>query len=410
MNRVSARRRELLADDMRMIRGTLGEFHCYDFPAGLSAMMRERGLSDSELGRRLGVSHAAVAKWRCGEARPNGKERLKELGLALCLTEDELNAFLLSLGYPPLYHKNPLDDACLFTLRNHRGEDAAAMYKKYVEQFRVKDFKPAWPQRTVPTAVLRESFAHVRTEAELETWLERYAGAFNAFARTVVPNKDLILYIMIFLGGVTINELFEAGELPVAIRNLLYPLVAGNELALRGLRDKLIAFGLFKNMNADDIDRLLDLARLRRFSRPGTPAQAACLIAVRQAHGRFPLYEYDYLGDISLALEDALRDAPARSLTDSAQRQKSFYTELFEEVSRRLGDVEQLAKNYLSPGRRGGDETAFEEFYTAYSEGEDKFRTEKCLADYVKDVIDILIEDGEVQEKDVRAFREQLQV
>lgn len=395
---------------MRMIRRAAGEFRRYDFSGGLSAMMRERGLSDSELGRRLGVSHAAVAKWRCGGARPNGKERLKELGLALCLTEDELDDFLLSLGYPPLYHKNPLDDACLFTLRNHRGEGAAAVYKKYVGQFKVKDFKPAWPRRNVPTAVLRESFAHVRTEAELEDWLERYAGAFSAFARTVVPNKDLILYIMIFLGGATINELFEAGELPVSIRNLLYPLVAGNELALRGLRDKLVAFGLFKNMNADDIDRLLDLARLRRFSQPGTPAEAACLIAVRQAHDRFPLYEYDYLGDISVALEDALRDAAARPLTDSAQWKKSFYTELFEEVSRRLGDAEQLAKSYLSSGRRGGDEAAFEEFYTAYSEGEDKFRTEKCLADYVRDVIDILIEDGDVEEKDVRAFREQLQL
>jgi hypothetical protein len=373
-------------------------------------MMRERGLSDSELGRRLGVSHAAVAKWRCGGARPKGKERLKELGLALCLTEDGMNGFLLSQGYPPLYHKNPLDDACLFVIRNHRGEGAATVYREYVGRFRVMDFKPAWPHRSVPTAVLGESFAHVHTEAELEEWLERYAGAFSAFARTVVPNRDLILYIMVFLGGATINEIFEAGELPVSIRNLLYPLVAGNELALRGLRDKLIAFGLFKNMNADDIDRLLDLARLRRFSQAGSPVEAATLIAVRQAHGRFPLYEYDYLGDISVALEDALRDAAARPLSDSGQWRKSFYAELFEEVSERLGEVEQLAKSYLASDRRGGDEAAFEEFYTAYAEGEDKFRTEKSLADYVKDVIGILVEDGDVAENDVRAFREQLQL
>jgi transcriptional regulator with XRE-family HTH domain len=407
---VPAKRRAFLADDLATIRRALKEFRYYDFSGSLSAMMREKGLSDSELGRRLGLSHATIGKWRSGSARPNGKERVKELGLALSLTEEGMNDFLLSLGYSPLYHKNPLDDACIFTIRSHSGDDAAALYRKYVAQFRVREFKPAPLYKSIPTVVLQDSFAHVRTEAELEAWLERYAGSFSAFATVIVPNRELILYIMIFLGGATINELFEAGEFPVTIRNLLYPLVAGNELALRGLRDKLIAFGLFRNMNADDIDRLLELAKLRAFSRPETAFEAAALIAVRQAHARFPLYEYDYLGDAAVTLEDALRDTAARPLTDSVQWQKSFYAGLFEEVSQRLGDVEQLAKSYLSSEKRDCDEAAFEEFYTVYSKAEDKFRTEKNLADYVKDVIDILIEDGDVQEKELRAFREQLQL
>jgi transcriptional regulator with XRE-family HTH domain len=373
-------------------------------------MMREKGLSDSELGRRLGLSHSTIGKWRSGDARPKGKERLKELGLALSLTEDGMNDFLLSLGYSPLYHKNPLDDACIFTIRNHSGGDAAALYRKYVERFRVREFKPARLYKSIPTLVLRDSFAHVRTEAELEAWLERYAGSFSAFATVIVPNRELIIYSMIFLGGATINELFEAGEFPAAVRNLLYPLVSGNELALRGLRDKLIAFGLFRNMNVDDIDRLLDLAKLRAFSRPETPFEAAALIAVRQAHARFPLYEYDYLGDAAVTLEDALRDTGLRPLTDSAQWRKSFYTTLFEEITERLNDVEKLAGAYLSPGSRDDDDAAFEEFYTAYSEGDDKFRREKSLADYVRDLIDILIEDGDIREKDLRSFREQLQL
>ncbi|MDR2767197.1 MAG: helix-turn-helix domain-containing protein [Treponema sp.] len=405
-----AERRTLLAGDITMIRKALGEFRYYDFPGSLSAAMREKGLSDSELGRRLGLSHSTISKWRSGDARPKGKERLKELGLALSLTEDEMNGFLLSMGYSPLYHKNPLDDACIFIIRRHSGDNAAALYKKYVDQFRVGEFKPAQLYKSIPTVVLQDSFAHVRTEAELETWLERYAASFSAFATVIVPNRELILCIMIFLGGATINELFEAGEFPAVIKNFLYPLVSGNELVLRGLRDKLIAFGLFRNMNADDIDRLLDLAKLRVFSRPGTPFEAAALIAVRQAHARFPLYEYDYLGDAAVTLEDALRDAGLRPFTDSVQRRKSFYTALFEEISERLNDVEKLAGAYLSPGGRDDDDAAFEEAYTAYSGADDKFHREKCLADYVRDIIDILVEDGDIQEKDVRAFREQLQL
>ena len=98
---------ELLTDDIRQIREMLPEFTENGLADELERRIVARKLSSSELGRRCGVSHAIVDKWRKGSAKPNGKERMKELGMALGMGEEELNAFLYRNGYPALGSKNP---------------------------------------------------------------------------------------------------------------------------------------------------------------------------------------------------------------------------------------------------------------------------------------------------------------
>ena len=403
--RIPENRRSLLEDDLAMVRETLEGFGSYRFSDELIRNMTERNLSASELARRCRVSHAAVGKWRSGSAKPVGKERVKEAGLALSLDEDGLNKVLLSLGYAGLYEKNPLDNACIFTIRK-QPDDPVGFYRNILEEFRLKSAAPSPRRKYMSTSKVRKSFAHVYTEASFRGWLTRYADSFSAFAKTALPNKELILYALLFLGGSSINEMYETGELPVSIRNLLYPLIAGSEIGQKGLREKLIVFGLLRNMPEEEIDRLLLLAKLRLFSQAETRPETAALAAVRCAHSRYAAYEYECLAGvcavIGALLENEAEKQPPQNPTNSGMRRHSFYSGLQAELLPRLELAGQLAENYERPGHRGVEEKLFEELYTEAGA--------KCLAHYVKDILTLLIAEGDIDVKEAEDWLDLLQL
>jgi hypothetical protein len=59
--------------------------------------------------KRCSVTDTAVRNWLSAEDKPRGRERLKSIGLALEMTETEVNDLLWLMLYRPLYEKNPLD-------------------------------------------------------------------------------------------------------------------------------------------------------------------------------------------------------------------------------------------------------------------------------------------------------------
>ena len=397
--------RKLLEDDLLMVREALEGFGSYRFSDVLIERMAAEGLSASELARRCRVSHAAIGKWRSGGAKPVGKERVKEAGLALSMDEDGIGALLLSMGYAGLYEKNPLDNACIFTIRK-KPEDPVGFYRDVVEQFRLKEAQPSPRRKSLSTSDVRKSFAQVYTESSFSDWLSRYADSFSAFAKTVLPNKELILYALLFLGGASINEMYATGELPVSIRNLLYPLIAGSEIGQKGLREKLVAFGLLRNMPEEEIDRLLRLAKLRAFSRPRTRCETAALTAVRCAHSRYAAYEYECIGRVCAILGALLENEEAvpggAAPTDSMTKRRTFYYGLRLELLPRVEMARMLADNYERPGHRGEAEKLFEEAYTEAGAN--------CLAHYVRDVLHILTEDGDVEPEEAEGLLELLQL
>ena len=402
---VSEDRRKLLEDDLTMIRESLDGFGSYRFSSDLIERMSAKGISANELARRCRVSHAAIGKWRSGGAKPVGKERIKEVGLALSMESSEINAMLLSLGYAGLYARNPLDNACLLAIRKE-PVDPVGYYRDIVEEFRLKEVTPSPFRKSFATPEVQKSFDHVYTESSFKNWLSKYADGFNAFAKTVIPNKELILYAMLFLGGTSINEMYVTGELPISIRNMLYPLIAGSEIGQKGLMEKLVIFGLLRNMPEEEIDRLLELAKLRPFSRPKIRCEAAALAAVRCAHSRYPMYEYECLGSIcailGALLENEEADLKQETQTDSMEFRRTFYSDLRTELLPRIELSERLADNYLKPGMRGDDELLFERLYTDADA--------KSLAHYVKDILEILIEDGDIEFEEAEEMLELMQL
>lgn len=375
--------RVFLDDCIELFRESIAECETFSFASDLQQRMQALGLSSSSLGERAGVSHTIVDKWRKGKARPNGKERMKELGMALGMDAAELDAFLYRNGYPRLYAKNPLDSAAKLLLLNSAGRtDVVDMYRELVDRLGLMDYAPPREASPLKTSVLSAELMKVAEQGQISGWFRVHEMNFTGDAKTHLPDMRIIRYILLYVGESTINEMAVTGELPVTLKNLLYPLAGGKAVHVRGLRDKLIAFGLYANMTEDEIDVMLEYAKLRPVSDPVSRADLAVLFALREAHERYPLYESESLERI------------VRRLTDSTE---PYDQTLLPEYEMRLHNARQRAA-YYEANANTPDARLFEQLYTSYAD--------RGVMDYVHDILCLLCEEKRLTEAEIKPISE----
>ncbi|MDR2370551.1 MAG: hypothetical protein LBD71_03655 [Treponema sp.] len=398
---ITETKKNILEKDAEMIGNAINEFPVFDLPGALTVFMKIKGVNDLVLAERLKYNVSLIHGFRLGEAAPKGRNQLMEIGLGLSLDEREMNNLLLSQGYPCLYAKNLFDEICIGICRD--SSDAGSKINAYRNA--VKNILGAKIEAVQQDGFLSANTVNraiqVHSEEDFEEWAENYAKKFVDFSKIVLPNKYLILYLMLFLGNDAMNLMYKTGELPPSIRNLLEPLILDRKYSPRRIRDKLIGFGLKNNLSDIDLDRLLDVARLRRFSNPETALEAAVLMALRQGHIRFPPYEHDYLSTIFQLLDAILKKSAEnyRDLTITGQVQLGFFASIYEDIMERLVVSVRLDHDYISAGKRGFEENTFEKLYTSYSGNKDN-----CLAAYVKDIAAVLEENGDVDKAEYSNF------
>lgn len=377
----------ILADDLALIGEALTAFESYDFAEDVKRRMQALGLSASALGKRCHVSHTMVGKWCSGKARPHGKERIKELGMALSMNECELNAFLYANCYPKLYAKNPLDNACKLVLKTLRGrENTVQMYRDFLSLYGLADYSPSPDRLDIATTVMSRNFDAVDGRSDFERWLKQQEKYFGASAKTQMPNTRLIRFILLYIGSSTIYEMYAAGELPVPLKNLLYLLVADKEIAVRGLRDKLVAFGLYSNMTEEEMNVMLKYANLRQLSQPKTKLDFAVLTALRCAHERYPYFEYDGMKRITKHLQDALETAE--------EHEKKRLLALYQLFKAQLENASARVRYYEDDGHKSEMDRLFEREYTSY--------TGRGIIDYMQDILTALSENGQLHHDKMR--------
>lgn len=385
----------LLLDDISLIKEMLLEEQHYQFALDVHDRMQKNTLNASELGRRLFLSHTIVNKWLQQTARPNGKERMKELGMALGMNEEELNYFLLVNNYTKLYAKNPLDDVCKLTIRQYAGQpDIVQKYRESIQKYNVNHIPLPKKRRSIATSYLSHSLQKLENGKDFDMWLEQYMEHFAASEKKILPSRDLIRFIMLYVGEHSINEMYVTGELPITIRNMLYPLLGDKELALRGLRNKLIVFGLYNNMTEEELDQMLEYAKLLPFTQPGSKTDQALLSAVRCAHERYPYYEYTSLKQRISILSDMI----ASKTLSKNNHELSFYEQLLRTFETQYQQALQRIEYYDRPQKKGEMERLFETYYTSYSD--------KGLLHYTKDILNALSEDDTLSKKDVAEYME----
>ena len=378
--------RALLIDDLEQIRDCLASFAEYDFPADLRQRMNALGLSSAALGTRCSVSHTIVDKWKQGKAKPNGKERMKELGMALSMDAADLDSFLFCNGYPRLSAKNPLDSAAKLLLMNSAGwPDIVALYHELIARLRLTEYTPKAHAKPPATSAVNQTLFNAAAEGKISQWFAQHQEVFTGDAKSQLPDIRLIRFILLYLGDATIYEMTVTNELPAALKSLLYGIVGGKAVSVRKLREKLIAFGLRMNMVEDELDTLLKFAKLRLFSEPESKLDAATLLAVRDAHERYPFYESENLERVTARL---------RASTDA------FDQSLLPDYEERLIRSRQMV-NYYQKNTRSAEERQFEKYYTSYSD--------RGVMDYARDILTLLVEDGALTIDEIKPLAELLE-
>lgn len=374
---------EILEDDLTCVEEVLSASGTYSFQQDLQDRMDGQGLSSSALARRCFVSHTMVDKWRTGKARPNGKERYKELGMALGMDAEDLNAFLLKNGYPRLYVRNPLDSAARMLLRQSAGaSDMVDMYRGLIRRLKLDEMKTLSDETPFTTTVMSEELQAAADRGQATGWFKKYRHQFAGSAKTDRPDLRLNRFLLLYLGDNTIHGLAVTGSLPKPLKNLLYPVLAGKSVTVRYLREKLIGFGLYTNMTEEEIDIMLRYARLLPLSEAATDLDLAILEAVRCAHGRSVTYELENLRRLLRQL-----DPPG----------DEYEALMLEQYRQRAEVAEQMAAYYESQPMSDEDR-AFEEKYTSYGD--------RCLMDYVYDILLILKERGTLEAGKTDSFLE----
>ncbi len=367
----------ILADDIELINQKLASFEGYDLARDISVRLAALNITKNAFAKRVHVSHTVIAKWLSKAAKPHGKERFKELGMALGMDEAQLNAFLCANCYPRLYAKNPLDMVCRFVLSGFSGSaEIITKYRNVLEQYGLNDYILKAEPANIATIALSMDFSNVKSVTSFEQWLLANDKHFRAFDKAYIPNEELIRLILLYIGEQSINEMYIAGELPITIRNLLYTFIAENEVAVRGLRAKLIVFGLYENMTEDEIDMMLDIAKLNRISEPVTRVDNALLTALRCAHERYPYFEFNN----------------ARRILKNLNENDPIYP-FYKEKERCAKDC---VKYYESDGRKSELERLFEETYTDYADS--------GILHYISDIFLCLNNDKTLSEAETKEY------
>ena len=375
------RDKTLLEWDLELIRDALEDISAYRFSEDLKEQMRRRKLSSLALSRRCGTSHTTVDKWCSGASKPNSKERMKALGMALEQNEEELNNFLFRNNYPRLYIKNPLDCAAKMLLFQRGGQpDNLLLYEEILSRLRLSRFVTSSVDAKGNSGSMSVEFRQAVEKTDVSEWFEAHSQDFRGDDSTLRMDSEMKEYVRLYLGDGTVRELVQTGQLPAPLKNTLYALLSGKAVKIRGLRRKLIALGTRVNMTDEELDLLLSFARLRPVTQPETRAEFAHLMALRLAHERYPGYELVNLEQISRRLPELKSEALKTVQTDHCVT--------------RLPEVQALMDYYerhASP-----EDRRFEERYTAYND--------RCLSDYLSDILGALVEEGLLEADETAAL------
>ena len=368
--------------DLPMIVDALSDFDYYSFSEDLRRRMEASKFSSMALSKRVGVSHAVVDKWLKGAARPNGKERMKELGMGLGMDADELNVFLYRNGYPGLYVKNPLDSVAIQLLKTARGrEDLVSIYRELLKTTQLDRFSPRTGDSDLRTSVMLSGLMK-QVDEDLEAWLTEHRSDFVANSKSVTADPAMAEYLRLYIGEETAYALSNTAELPAILVPTLSAILNGKSVTVRGLREKLIALGLYLNLTEEEIDILLDFVRLRPFTEPVSRMEMALLLSVREAHEQYALYESENLERIVSRLH---------------RSDKREYKLLYPEYAYRYSCAKERAEYYFR-FEAGEEEKVFEACYTSYND--------RGIMDYVRDILAALLNKAALSKAEIGSFPE----
>lgn len=263
----------------------------------IKEIMDQNGYTQESMARECRVTKPAVAKWLKGSI-PSGRDTFIRIGFAAHYDLETMNKFLIRYGKcPALYAKSLEDSIYIFVL------NSVQLPHTYQECERVDERVKAalvWQEdqgmeAEKETGWLEDAMKQLTTEDELRNFVQEniseYKRAFAKFYDQVIAS--------IAVNNLFFTETDEAGNLMLNVEGIAN--AQGWSASLRRCvyeiqqrtwfprRRKVISLGIHLNMTLDEINELLQMARMETLC-PRDPVESAIIFAVVDAdlNGKIP--------------------------------------------------------------------------------------------------------------------------
>ncbi len=269
--------------------------------------------SCKQLAQLCGVSEPSVRKWSRG-ALPQSRDMYLRIGFAAGYDLDAMNTFLKRYGkYPQLYVKSLEDSVCIFVLQSKTIAHTYAQYAALLEMVR-DQLQGETQERNVQeyefrTADLANQISSLSSEEEMLDYAKTNAAVFRqTYAR-------LYSYINAYLAINLKNEhvcsddkrkasfyaMAMASQWPSSLRQCISEIRTKQWFPRR---NKVIALGLYLNMDTDGINQMLRYAQMEPLY-AGSPAEATIMWALEER--KLSSMEDEIIQDGSSDLRDYVR-------------------------------------------------------------------------------------------------------
>jgi len=250
----------------------------------IAEIIRDSGMSVREFAHICRVSEPAVRKWLKGSL-PQSRDAYIRIAFAAGYSLEETNHFLRRYGCcPELYPRSLEDSACIFVLKSKKLKHSYDSYTELLELMH-QEIEVNIPEKRVEYSTT-ELLGHLDAADQCEEMLCFVRENAHIYLR---PYAKLYNFILAFL---EINLADAFGDLTTSFHAMASE--SGWSSSLRHciteirrgrwfpLRHKLISLGLHLNMDADDINRMLSLAKMDALYSQN-PVEAAVKFAINEA-------------------------------------------------------------------------------------------------------------------------------
>lgn len=266
----------------------------------INDIIKENGYNLTELAKLCGVSRVAVKKW-CDGAIPQNRELFIRIGFAAHYELEEMNRFLKRFGcFPALYPKSLEDSVYIFVLNSPRLPHTYHMCETLLNQIRMSIQEEDEEGECNDTVQLLTELMDLETEQEMLSFVREnslaYKNAYRKFYDYIIKFIEENSKDAVSGKRYSIHALANFQGWSSSLRKCVSAIYKGSYFPMRR---KVIALGLFLNMNLEQINTSLSLAYMEELYAKN-PLESAIIYALEDAKlkdmifcdGSVELYDY----------------------------------------------------------------------------------------------------------------------
>lgn len=250
----------------------------------INELIAASGHTKTQFAELCKISPVSLRKW-CSGVIPRNRDSFLKIGFASGYNLDEMNFFLQRFGqYPKLYAKSLEDCVCIYIL-NIYGKKAT--FEQYSELlYRMKNVLAQENQEEAELMSTSDAL-HIVTdmtkEEELRSFIQSnqfmFLSAYRDLYSYIEANIDTNTIDLLTFQHSSVNELATDQQWTSSMNHVVSAI---RQRKWFPAREKLISLCLHLNMDVDEINTALSLAKMEPLY-PKRPLEAAIIYAVQDA-------------------------------------------------------------------------------------------------------------------------------